>query len=104
MHALTCVNHHAYAVLEGGTERDAAALREAIRDLGGLIPEGLRRVREWWRCPILPLGSLSFGRNLGCPLCAHKAMRCCALVCVDRYKDRCLSSVDRVCGSNRLKI
>ena len=40
MHALMCVNHHAYAVLEGGAERDVVALREAIRDLDSLIPEG----------------------------------------------------------------
>ena len=39
-HALMCVNHHAYAVLEGGAERDVVALREAIRVLDGLIPEG----------------------------------------------------------------
>lgn len=40
MHALMCVNHHAYAVLEGGTERDVVALREAIRRLKRLISEG----------------------------------------------------------------
>lgn len=33
MHALMCVNHHAYALLEGG---DAAALQEAVANLAEL--------------------------------------------------------------------
>ena len=40
MHALMCVNHHAYAVLEGGSERDVVDLSDASRNLECcLLPE-----------------------------------------------------------------
>ena len=40
MHALMCVNHHAYAVFEGGGREEVAALRSAMRDLEGVVEEG----------------------------------------------------------------
>ena len=42
MRALMCVIHHAYAVLEGGSEEDVAALREAVASLVDVLPEAAR--------------------------------------------------------------